>query len=148
MKYFTFDWWMNWQSCRAEIERPFAAYSRHLDELRDRLPAACLEIAPIERLHDARVCSLEMRDDASLVMRLRTAEEDGSSRDLTMSYLQVLRLDWTSDVESGEPDLEELGDLGYHEFDVDKDGVFLHRVLFAAGWELCIWFKELDVSEG
>ncbi len=153
MKFFTMDWWLNaLRLTRLEVERPFFEYDRHLEALGPRLPAACRELAPIERLHDARIVFIDQRTDGHVVLKVATAEEDGSSRELTLAYCGVLGVQWmrggADDSTVGTPVLSDLGDLGYHEFDVDDqaDGTYVHRMLFATGWELEVRFGDMNLS--
>lgn len=139
MKYFTREWWENGDGVQSPFER-FAAYVASVQAL---LPESLLDLWNQHTLHDAEVKRIDSRfASRTLVMTL-----DGWDRELENPVRYSLKFEGAIEFDqvlpSG-PDIEEeLGDLGYWEFEISDLGVEV-RMLFVSGAEFRVLFEEFS----
>ena len=134
MRYFTMAWWCGTQT--GDAGDAFAAYTAHLNTVRDRLPPDLLATQESVSLHDTRLRELRLVD-GSLSMGLDNYAGDER---LTLTYTRVERFESTADPQVGLGGPAGYGDLGYCEVDVLSSGAFEHRMLFSTGIELVVVF--------
>ena len=145
MRFFTSEWWSGEGDPGAA-----AAYRRHFESIKQRLPDDLVLVHDRYPLHDGHVRSATASDGAKeLRLVVDTWDYDNCYRRLALEYERVTA--WHVDCD-GEADVAEpqtWGDLGYQEVDAN-DGTLEHRMIFAAGVELMVRFGgfRLVIEEG
>jgi hypothetical protein len=160
MQYFTPDLWVRLQyrsdkqTFLADYdawERALAAYGRHFEQIRDRLPAALRRFGEEESLHDAMVLEC-WQGDGHLWMLLRREPPHEGRVLLAYSLTDPPALDpaafppehrsehavWMYD----EIALEEPSATN------GQDRVFRHSILLSNGWEVTVRFTAFTCAEG
>ena len=137
MKYFTREWWAKGE----EDWEPFNRFEAYLATVRGQLPEPLLELWSEHTLHDAEVKRIETRFiGGSVVMTL-----DGWDRELQNPVRYSLTFGGATEFDQVLPPgpyvEEELGDLGYWEFEFLDPGVEV-RMLFVSGAEFRVVFEE------
>lgn len=141
VRYFTLAWW-----CGTELEDgpdPGAEYARHLETIRDRLPADLLATQESVSLHDSRLRTLVVTP-ASGTVQLALESHDGAER-FILAYRGVELFESTADPAVGLGGPYGYGDFGYDEVDVLPNGAFEHRMLFSSGIELRVVFAGFEL---
>jgi hypothetical protein len=142
LRFFTLDWWRGIR--RGDVGDPSAEYARHLDAIRDRLPADLLASQESIPLHDARLRHWIIAPAAASA-RLVLESYAGDER-FNLSYSGVERMESTADPSAGLTGPYGYGDLGYDEVDILASGAFEHRLLFSTGIELAVVFREFGLN--
>jgi hypothetical protein len=136
MKYFTREWWAKGE----EDWEPFNRFEAYLATVRSQIPEPLLGLWSEHTLHDAEVKRIECRfGPRTLLMTL-----DGWDRELqnpirySLAFVGVAEFDQVLPL--GPYVEEELGDLGYWEFEFSGGAVEV-RMLFVSGAEFRVLFE-------
>ncbi len=140
MRFFTMAWWCGTQI--GDVGDVFAAYTAHLDAIRNRLPPDLLATEDSVSLHDTRLRELLLAD-GTLVMEL---DSHAGDERLTLIYTGVERFGTTANPNVGLGGPAGYGDLGYCEVDALPSGALEHRLLFSTGIELSVVFHEFSLQ--
>ena len=148
MRYFTAEWW---ESAGDHLDdEPIEAYRKWFDEARARLPAQVGVFFDRHTLHDSRIAGWDADYSSSILNLLLHGWDVSFNRriayDLRYSDASAFKL--VSCPRSEIVSLGDLGDLGYDEFDVLRDGMFEHRMLFASGQEMVVRFADFAFDIG
>ncbi|HTH07862.1 MAG TPA: hypothetical protein VL916_18415 [Ilumatobacteraceae bacterium] len=147
MRYFTRGW-ANGDLDDPEWERALADYQARLEEIGGRLSFAVDELARRTNLHDALIDSVrwEMATGRLTLKLVHHHLDTDEHRLLTLVYEGAML--GAARVESlRRAALSRDTELLYDEVDFDeKDGLFVHRILFWPNEELTIEFRSLTLS--
>jgi hypothetical protein len=135
----------------AEWERAIAAYRKHMQAVRPRLPRSARFLLSRVTLHDAEVLSIALgREQPTLTLVLRlegTSSEPGEL--LELRYLLVTGPHGGVSVRKHarlSKDAVGRGWILYDEFDLNEQRAFFtHSLLLAGGYEVVIRFHSLGV---
>jgi hypothetical protein len=143
VKYFTTEWW----SSGCKDETVFAEYEAYLASISDRLPEPLVELETSHTLHDAEVERISndfVSREVELVMH-------GWDINLRYPVRYLLKFSGVSHFEQVLPPhergkrREELGDLGYWEYELVASGVEM-RMLFVSSAQFSIVFQGFSFS--
>lgn len=147
MRYFTLDWWISSQSLDEDhtVMPAGEEYARHLDAIRNRLPADLIAILETVTFHDSRLREFYVNlDQRYVVITLNAADKTGENAvDVRLHYGGVDKVVSTADPKKGLPGPYGYGDLGYDELDLVNNKLE-HRFLFSTGIEVKIQFEEFS----
>ena len=152
MRFVTIDHWIADQHSLGDgaSDAPSAAaaaeYRRYFQSIHDRLPPGYLSMIDRVSLHDGRLRAIAWSNDSRLLeMRIDAFDSTGRYyRAVTLSYLDILSFETTSDPDKCLPGPGGFGDLGHEEIEVLEEGVFKHSILFSSGIELAVTFTRFD----
>jgi len=140
MKYLTFGWW----SGECVDENAVKNYWNYFDSIKSSFPESIIKFTENISLHDSNLLELNHKvceDKLQLLLNIFT--NDDIRKKIVVNYNDLLDLKLSSDPEKGLGGPYGFGDLGYDEFDVEKD-YFIHRLLFSSGIEIIINFKKFE----
>ncbi|MEQ1761983.1 MAG: hypothetical protein ABL984_02440 [Pyrinomonadaceae bacterium] len=156
MKFFT-DAFYDRNTPYEDIKGTFESYKRHMEILRDRMPAKAFEFASASwhyddgtiGLHDSWIESVVLREIAEGEHReIRSLEIDvellGAYHDrvINLHYTGVREYDLSKQSET-----HGHGDWLTDEFDLTDEGLVIHEVHFANGGSWRIVCKDVEFSE-
>jgi hypothetical protein len=126
-------------------ERAIADYRRHLQQIRDRLPAGLRRLIESVSLHDARVVDMVSGKRGRLTITLQPETPPSQRIVLTYSLIEPPAIDETALPEEA---LSQPTEWLYDELDVQAgaEPTFRHDILLSNGWEVSLRFRGVTVS--
>lgn len=141
MKYFTSEWW----SSGCDDENVFDQYEKYFSSISSKLPDQIIDFEYNHTLHDANVKNIECDFlNRSVILKLL-----GWDNEFENQVLYSLKFSDVTHFKQKLPQEEnvevELGDLGYHEYELTDNGIEI-RMLFATSAEFTINFTGFEFS--
>lgn len=145
MKYFTIQYW-NGEILGTEIP---LRYQEHVDSIRPLLTPSLTQFVDTVYLHDARLRDYHQADGLlRLTFTAYIYNRDWNSEGQDTLVLEYLGVSSVHMLTSEGVGLHRFGfgDLGYDELSVHGVASFEHHLLFSAGIEIAVRFRDLTFS--
>lgn len=145
MKYFTRGW-SSGEHDDDEAERMREAYSRRVAALRPEMSQSLAELVTAVSLHDALVDRvLWDRAARRLQLELICEHQPKGWVGLRLVYCDAQVSDRTLDI-LAERARDRRTQVLYDEVDLEKDGLWVHRILFWPEGEISVYFTSLELT--
>ena len=138
MKFFTLKWYRE-RNLKAEYSSVFSNYCKHLEVLKETLPASVIELANLPGVDDGLIVLVRHdRFRRRLTLTLRCGDLQMGYYDLVLTYegAEISKTDeWKLACLAKMSQVDKAPDIAYHEVDTSDIGGVEHRVLFHnRGW--------------